>query len=225
MERMPHIGMTMDTRSCLFVGVCRQHVMDKVLMTMQARVLSDFPVARFDPQRIGVVVECERQRMEESVVGLGYPFADRIVRQVAIVTDGDLMMARLFPGVVRLLHHMAVDAGLRIVTEVAGPFAVAEGERSKTDDDAEENRKERGEDTDVGLCLGILSGEMKPFSGFIAKVGRHRQPFRSLSRNKSFNSVAGVSWPESYSILGWGANQLFVLIQMLVSRLGFKQLS
>lgn len=76
---MTDIGVTMHARHRFFGRLGRQHVVDKVGMTMQTRILCRSSIPRFDSERIGIVVEGECERVEESVISLGHPFSDRIV--------------------------------------------------------------------------------------------------------------------------------------------------
>ena len=122
---------------------------------MHARVLRYLSIARLDPQGIRVVVKRERQRMKEAIVGFGDPLADWIMREMAVVTDRNVVMAGFLPGIVRLLHHMTVDAGLGIVAEITRPFTVAKGERSEAKNHSQEDRKERRKQSGVYLSFCI----------------------------------------------------------------------
>ncbi len=75
--------------------------------------------------------------MKQSVVGFRDPFADEVVREVAIIADRDVLMTALHPRIMVVLHHVAVDAGLRIVAQVTRTFAVTEGEGADTGEDAQ----------------------------------------------------------------------------------------
>lgn len=119
-----------------------EHVVNEIGVTMQTRPLRHATVARLDLNRLVKVFERERQRMEKPVVGLGDPFADWVMRQVAIVADGDVTVARLFPGIKVPLHHMAVDAPLGIVAEVAGALAVSKGEEAQPREHPDADRQE-----------------------------------------------------------------------------------
>ena len=113
--------------------------MHQVFMAVQTRALSHPPIPRFDPNRFAEVLQRESQRVKEAVVGLGDPFAEEIVRQMAVVANGDMLMAGILPGIEVVLHHVAIDAGLRIVAEVAGALAVAKGERAHATERAQQN--------------------------------------------------------------------------------------
>lgn len=95
------------------------------------------PVAGFDFDGVGIVTGGEGQGVEETVVGFGDPFAHRMMRQVAIVADGDVMVARVLPGIVILLHYMAVHAGRGIVAQVAGSLAITKSEQTQTSGQSE----------------------------------------------------------------------------------------
>ena len=103
--------------------------MDKVTVTMQAGSLRDPAIPRLDLNRLVEVSHREGPRMKEPIIGLGDPFPDRIVREVAIVADGHMPVARLLPRIEMSLHHVTIHAGLRVVTQVARPFSIAERER------------------------------------------------------------------------------------------------
>ena len=124
---MADIGVTMNARRQLAVGAADGEFVDKVGVAMNARSLSHAPVAGFDLDRVVEVFQREGEGVEEAVVALDDPFADRVMRQMAIVADGDMAMAALLPGVEVVLHDMTIRAAVRIVAEVAPAFAVAEG--------------------------------------------------------------------------------------------------
>lgn len=95
--------------------------------------------------------------MKETVIRFGYPFTDRVVRQMAIIADGYVMMARLLPGIVRLLHHVTVDTSFGITAQIAGPFAVAESKCPQPENHSQKNREERREQSgkDLGLRVPV----------------------------------------------------------------------
>ena len=105
--------------------------MNKVLVAIDAGALCYALVARLDLNWIAVATERECQRMKKSVISFGHPFADRMMWQMAIVADRDMMVAGVLPRIEMLLHRVAIDTRLRIVAEVAGALAIAECERAK----------------------------------------------------------------------------------------------
>jgi hypothetical protein len=119
---------------------CRHHLVDDFLMTIQARVLRHAPIPRLDLNRLVKILKCERQRMEEPVVRLGDPFADGVMREVAVVADRYVAMSRILPRVIMPLHDVAIRTALRVIAQIARPFAVAKREGS----DSDENPKHHG---------------------------------------------------------------------------------
>ncbi len=111
--------------------------MDKIFMAIEAGVLSDFTIPRLDLNWIVVVAERESERMEKAVIRFRHVFADKVVRQMAVVANGHMMMTAMLPGVVIFLHHVAVRTALGIVAEIAGPFAIAKRERANSSQQAE----------------------------------------------------------------------------------------
>ena len=65
--------------------------------------------------------------MIEAVVRLGDQVPNKIMRQVAVVADRNMMMAGMLPRIVIRLHYMAIGARRRITDQIAVTFAVAEG--------------------------------------------------------------------------------------------------
>jgi len=115
--------------------------MDKVLVAVDARTLCDPSIPRFNLNRVFEAANGEGQRMKEAVVGLCHPFTDRVVRKVAIVADGDMMVAALLPGIHVVLHHMAIHTRLRIVAQVAGPLTIAKRKRTNPGKNAKRHCK------------------------------------------------------------------------------------
>ena len=104
--------------------------MYEVAVAADASILRDFLVAGFGLDWVVVVVERECHRMEKTTVCFCDQVAGKFVRQMAIVADGDMMMAALLPGIKMVLHHVAVGTRLGIVTKVTGSLAVSERERT-----------------------------------------------------------------------------------------------
>jgi len=82
--------MTMDAKQHLSAGIFGKHLMHSICVAGNACPLSDAPVSRLDLDGLVKILKRERQRMIETVVGLGYQPAQMIVRQMAIVADGHM---------------------------------------------------------------------------------------------------------------------------------------
>ena len=92
-----------------------QEVVDKVLVTVDARTFRYSVVSGLNPNWVCIAAYSKRQRVKEAVVCLRDPFAYRVVRQVAIVAHGDMVVATLLPRIHVTLHNMTVNARLWIV--------------------------------------------------------------------------------------------------------------
>ncbi len=133
--------------------------MNKILVAVDTGTLRHAPVPRLDANRIGVVLHRESERMKESVIGFRDPLADCVVGQVAIVADGHVMMTGILPRIVLVLHRMTVHAGLGIIAQVAGTFAVTKGERPDAGKPPQHDRESNRPAT-------------KPHLAFLAGLGR-----------------------------------------------------
>ncbi|TWT29138.1 hypothetical protein KOR42_55740 [Thalassoglobus neptunius] len=82
--------------------------MDEILVTVNTRMLCDTSVSRFDLNWFVKVVQRKGERMEEAVVRLCDIFSNKIVWQVAVVTDREMTMTRLLPTIEVRLHDVAI---------------------------------------------------------------------------------------------------------------------
>lgn len=99
--------------------------------------LSNSLVTIFDVNWVFEIPHRKGQRVEESVVSLRDPLAHGVVRQMAIVADGNMVVAGMLPRIKMVLHDVAIDARLRIITQITGTFAIAKGKRSQAEQRAE----------------------------------------------------------------------------------------
>lgn len=121
--------------------------MHSVLVTTDAGRLSHAFVPRLDLNRIMIILHGKSERMKETVVGFRHPFPDVVVRQMAIVTDRDMMVATCLPRVHMLLHDMTIDASIRIVAQVTRTASVSKRKCSDAHQDTDEDGKDRTSDT------------------------------------------------------------------------------
>jgi hypothetical protein len=116
-------------------------------MAIEASVLRHPAIPRLDLYWFMKVLQREGQRMKKSVVGLGDPLADGMMRQVAVVTNCDMAMAGILPRVIVSLHDVAIRARRGIVAEIAPALTVTECERADAANDSKHyrygDRKER----------------------------------------------------------------------------------
>src|SRR5690606_32492989 len=127
-------------------GLRHLDAVDQVAVAVEARGLGDPAVDLADLDVLGVVLGRELQRVPEAVVGLVDVLVDEVVvGRVAVVAGGGVGMAALAPGVVLLVHGVALRAGGRVAAEVGHPVGVAEGEHPQAHEGPDEHR-ERGVD-------------------------------------------------------------------------------
>lgn len=135
------VAMAVDAQRHFAILGHRPHLMDNICMAVETRALRNVSISLLDLDRLVEVLERKGQGMEEAVVAFGDPFADRMMREMTIVADGDVAMAGILPGVVMTLHDVAIRTRCGIVTQVAPAFAVAESKRP----DAEKHAQQHGE--------------------------------------------------------------------------------
>jgi len=113
------------------------HGVDEVRVAARAVVANDAPVARRDLDRLLEVLERERRGMTEAVIRLGDPLGGSRVGQMALHARRRVAMAALDPGVVLLVHDVAVHTCPRVAREVREPLGVDEREGADAERDAE----------------------------------------------------------------------------------------
>src|SRR5262245_2312104 len=98
---MPRPGVAMHAAE-LLAGRSRaqEHGVDERVVAAPAVGLHDQPVLRRDLDRLLEVLERERHRVAEAMLGLGDPLREAVVGKMAVHAPGDVAMAALHPGVV-----------------------------------------------------------------------------------------------------------------------------
>ncbi len=129
---MTHRVMTPDAGKRLPIGVPMNigewlDRLDDGFVTAAAGVFGDSPVSIVDLNRFVEPPSRESEGMVPAIERLGGPFPQEIVGGVAVVARCYGVMGGLGPGVVVVLHHMAVRAGLWIVGQVGPTLRVDEG--------------------------------------------------------------------------------------------------
>ncbi len=125
---MSHRIVAMNTVQHVTARIHRQHRMNEISMTLNARPLSNSAISRLDLNGLMKLPGCKRPGMQHSVVGFRKPFPKERMRQMAVVAGRDCMMAGLLPGVIMGLHHMTVGASLGVIGKVGGSATIAESE-------------------------------------------------------------------------------------------------
>ena len=65
--------------------------------------------------------------MKKTVIRLGNPLAQRVMRQVAVVADGHVLVAGIHPRIKVSLHDVAIRTSLRVIAEITGALPIAKG--------------------------------------------------------------------------------------------------
>ena len=142
---MSHPVMAADAgKAVIFVSAAGIDGVGDVCVTVPAGVFRDGAAARFHIDRLMEITGREGVRMPETVIGLGPVLAEEIVRGVAIIASGDGTVAGLQPGVIVILHDMAVRACLRIVGEVGAAAGVDKGVPADPGREAEQDSERDG---------------------------------------------------------------------------------
>jgi hypothetical protein len=112
------------------------HLMDGGGVAIETGVLRYAAISGLNMNWFMEILQRERQGMEKAIVGLRNQFAEFVVGQMAVVTNGDMPVARVLPGIVMSLHHMAIRAGFWFAAQVACALAVAEREQADAEKQA-----------------------------------------------------------------------------------------
>lgn len=64
--------------------------------------------------------------MQQPVVGLREPLAQKVMRQMAVVTGCYRMMTGFYPGIIVPLHDMTVGTSRWVIGEIGGTAPIAE---------------------------------------------------------------------------------------------------
>ncbi len=111
----------------------------EVRVAAQAAFLEDLTIARLDLDGFVEIHEREPFRVPKPVVGLGDVLRHEIMGQMAVHTASGLVVPALLPGVILIVHHMAVRASTGIGGEIAEALAVIEREKSQAGGGASQN--------------------------------------------------------------------------------------
>ena len=123
---------------------------DQLSMTAQAIPLNNLAIVRSDADRFVKVLHRELLGMAPAILSLDQIFAGKTLGEVAVVADGDALVAPFLPGVKVLPHDMAVGADRRIIGKIRAPLGIIERKKAKSDQDADQ----RGDQRHPGLETG-----------------------------------------------------------------------
>ena len=112
-------------------------------MAVNACALSDSFIPRLDLNGIVIILKSKCNGVKEPVVALRHPLPHEIMRQVTIVTLGNVMMTTFLPTVEVILHHVTVDTSGWVVAEVACAFSIAKRKCSDAGKDSQHDREQQ----------------------------------------------------------------------------------
>ena len=108
------------------VGAAGIDVVSDIRVAMPAGILRHRAAAGFHGNRLMEIAGREGVGMPETVIGLGKVFPNDVVGRVAIVTGGDRAVTGLQPGIIIILHDVAVRTRFRVVREIRPAAGVNE---------------------------------------------------------------------------------------------------
>ena len=132
---MPNVKVATDARHLLFRFPIGQQIdgMYDIRMAVTARLLGDLAIVIRNLNGVWVIAGGEGQRMEKAISSLAIPLADKaVVRRVAVVANGHIAVRRLQPGVVLILHDVAIGTRFGIAGEIRRPLRIVKRIRSNS---------------------------------------------------------------------------------------------
>ena len=112
-------------------------------VTMATGALHHLMIELSDLDGVWIFAGCEVERMPKPVVCLHRIFPNDVMRSVAVVAGGGVVVAGLYPSVVLLPHHVAVDARRRVVSQIAVTLGIDERVSADADDDSDRNGEDQ----------------------------------------------------------------------------------
>lgn len=123
----------------MFISMCKctNRLAQQLLVAIKAIALHHFTVALANLDRLFKVLHREFAGVIPAVLKLDYIFAGECMRYVAIVADGDAMMASLLPALKLLAHDVAVGANGGVVGQIGRALGIVKGVKSEAKEDAQ----------------------------------------------------------------------------------------
>jgi hypothetical protein len=145
---MSNIAVTRDAGKHLPSRLVREHQMDKIAVAIQTRMQRDPAIAGLNLYGFVEVACGKGQGMEKAVVHFGHPFPEEVMRQVAVVADRHMVMARFLPGIEMALHHMTRGTRPWVVAEIAPSLTVTKGIDADAHQHPEPDHEQRRQPSD-----------------------------------------------------------------------------
>src|SRR5687768_324513 len=121
---MSNIAVTRNAGKHLPLRLVREHQMDKIAVAIQTRMQRDPAIAWFNLYGFVEFACGKGEGMEKTIVHFGHPFTEEVMRQVAVVADRHMVMARFLPGIEMALHHVTRGTRPRIIAEITPSLTV-----------------------------------------------------------------------------------------------------
>ena len=126
----------------VFHHAMRRNLADEITMTVQAISIEDAGVSLPDSNRFPEILQCERLGVVIAVGHLRQPFAEEIVRHMAVVAGGKAVVAGLLPAFELLAHDVAVYACTRVIGKIAGALRKIKCVSTRSREHSDENRNQ-----------------------------------------------------------------------------------
>ena len=118
---MTDVVMAADTVKLFIVDhPVRGNFAHKVPVTIQTVGIQYSAISRLNANWIAKIPKRKGDGMMIAVSGLRHPFAEKVMRHVAIVAGGESVMAGFLPAVKLIAHDVAVYARFGIIRKVGG---------------------------------------------------------------------------------------------------------
>lgn len=149
---MPNRAMAVQTTE---VGTVRRarRCMYKILVAIETTLFQNLFTDRPHLDGLFEILQRERLGMQITILGFAVPFADEVVRQMAIVTRGKRVMTPFLPPFILRTHNVAIYARFGIVAEIRSAFRIVE---SKTTDAEKDSTHREGCDLPATVLLWLF---------------------------------------------------------------------
>ena len=137
---MPYRCMAVHAANGIRLGhVPMKHLVDHVLVTLDAVLLENPTVLLLDHNRFVEVLQREALGVMVSIVCLGNILADEVVRKMTVDARGGTVVTRLLPRVVLRGHDVTVGTRPGIRAEIGEAFGVMKRVGANTNSNPQEN--------------------------------------------------------------------------------------
>ena len=137
---MPYIAMTPNT---LYFLCMASNLADQQGMAGHAVFLHNFSVAAANSDRFVKIPGGEGVTVIPAVQALDNPLVRELVRDMAIVTGGEFIVAGMIPALELVAHNVAVYTRIRVIGEVGESFRMIECEHGQPCQNSQHGKRQR----------------------------------------------------------------------------------